>query len=85
MATWLWLNLVLGAFFVLAIAGIPLWLVLKHPDARHRLEHEVEHAIRSVHVPVPRAEADHSRREARPVYARGGQARRPQPWTDSSS
>jgi hypothetical protein len=81
MATWLWLNLVLGAFFVLAIAGIPLWMVIKHPDARHRPEHEVEHAIRAVH----RAETDHAPGMARPVYARGGQTRRPQPWTDPSS
>jgi hypothetical protein len=29
---WLWLNLTLGALFVAAIVGVPLWLVLKRPD-----------------------------------------------------
>jgi len=29
---WLWLNLSLGALFVLAIVAIPLWLVLRRPD-----------------------------------------------------
>jgi hypothetical protein len=29
---WLWLNLGLGALFVLAIVGVPLWLVVKRPD-----------------------------------------------------
>jgi hypothetical protein len=32
MALWLWLNLGLGALFVLAIVGVPLWLVLTRPD-----------------------------------------------------
>ena len=32
MALWLWLNLGLGALFVLAIVGIPLWLVMTRPD-----------------------------------------------------
>ncbi len=29
---WLWPNIVLGASFFLAVTGIPLWLVLRHPD-----------------------------------------------------
>jgi hypothetical protein len=29
---WLWLNIPLMAVFFLAIAGIPLWLVYRHPD-----------------------------------------------------
>ena len=29
---WLWLNVPLMAVFFLAMAGIPLWLVFKHPD-----------------------------------------------------
>jgi hypothetical protein len=29
---WIWVNLVIGAVFVLAISGIPLWLVLTRPD-----------------------------------------------------
>ena len=32
MAVWLWLNLGLGALFVLAIVGVPLWLVITRPD-----------------------------------------------------
>jgi hypothetical protein len=32
--SWFWLNIPLGMVFVLAIAGIPLWMVLRHPDAR---------------------------------------------------
>jgi hypothetical protein len=29
---WFWLNVPLMAVFFLAITGIPLWLVFKHPD-----------------------------------------------------
>jgi hypothetical protein len=32
MSVWLWVNLSLGALFVLAIVGVPLWLVLTRPD-----------------------------------------------------
>ena len=32
--TWFWLNIPLGALFFLAIAGIPLWMVIRHPDYR---------------------------------------------------
>jgi len=32
--SWVWLNIPLGVLVVLAIAGIPMWLVIKHPDAR---------------------------------------------------
>jgi hypothetical protein len=31
---WLWINIPLMAAFFLATAGIPLWLVFKHPDRR---------------------------------------------------
>jgi hypothetical protein len=30
---WFWLNIPLAAAFVAVWTGIPLWLVLKHPDA----------------------------------------------------
>jgi hypothetical protein len=30
---WFWLNIPLAAVFVAAWTGIPLWLVLKRPDA----------------------------------------------------
>jgi hypothetical protein len=33
MPTWLWLNIFWGALFVLAIVGVPLWLVIARPDA----------------------------------------------------
>ncbi len=36
--SWLWLNIPLAALIFFAITGIPLWLVIRHPDtapARH--------------------------------------------------
>ena len=32
MGPWFWLNIPLAAAFLLAWSGIPLWLVLRHPD-----------------------------------------------------
>ena len=32
---WLWLNIPLMAVFFIAVAGIPLWLVLRRPDFGH--------------------------------------------------
>jgi hypothetical protein len=32
MPAWMWLNVVLGALFVLAIVGVPLWMVIARPD-----------------------------------------------------
>ena len=32
MGSWFWLNIPLAAAFFLAWSGIPLWLVLRHPD-----------------------------------------------------
>lgn len=29
---WFWLNVSIGAAFVLPVVGVPLWLVLRHPD-----------------------------------------------------
>ena len=29
---WLWLNVPLMAVFFLAMTGVPLWLVSRHPD-----------------------------------------------------
>jgi hypothetical protein len=34
MSTWIWLNFFFGALFVLAVVGIPLWMVLARPDTR---------------------------------------------------
>jgi hypothetical protein len=30
--SWFWLNIPFGVVFFLAIAGIPLWMVIRHPD-----------------------------------------------------
>jgi hypothetical protein len=30
--SWFWLNMPLAAVFFAATTGIPLWLVLRHPD-----------------------------------------------------
>ena len=35
--SWVLLNIPLGVLVVLAIAGIPMWIVIKHPDARPAL------------------------------------------------
>jgi hypothetical protein len=29
---WFWLNMPLAALIFAAVAGIPLWMVIKHPD-----------------------------------------------------
>jgi hypothetical protein len=29
--SWFWLNIPLGSVFIAATAGLPLWLVLRHP------------------------------------------------------
>ena len=31
---WLWWNIPLEAVFFLAMTGIPLWMVIRHPDSR---------------------------------------------------
>jgi hypothetical protein len=36
MSTWIWLNIVFGALFVLAVVGIPLWMVIARPDTGPR-------------------------------------------------
>jgi hypothetical protein len=30
--TWLWVDIPLCVLFFLAVSGIPLWMVIKHPD-----------------------------------------------------
>ena len=32
--SWVFLNIPMGVLVFLAIAGIPMWLVLRHPDER---------------------------------------------------
>ena len=36
---WFWMNIPLDAAFFLAWTLIPLWMVIKHPDARGRDSH----------------------------------------------
>ncbi len=33
--SWFWLNVPLAALFVAAWSGIPLWMVLRHPERDH--------------------------------------------------
>jgi len=42
MASWFWLNVPLMVLVFLAVSGIPLWLVLRHPDRGP--EHDQRHA-----------------------------------------
>jgi hypothetical protein len=72
MALWLWLNLGLGALFVLAIVGVPLWLVITRPDTGPSL----------AELPGWRRAREHRARQAaarrvaagsRPVHQRAGQ------------
>ena len=37
MTTMVWINVLLAIPFIALWAGIPLWLVLRRPDARSRL------------------------------------------------
>ena len=37
MTTMVWINVLLAVPFIALWAGIPLWLVLKRPDAKPRL------------------------------------------------
>jgi hypothetical protein len=36
MTTWMWLNICFGALFVLAVVGVPLWMVMARPDTGPR-------------------------------------------------
>jgi hypothetical protein len=36
--TWFWLNIPVGAVLFAAMVGIPLWLVIKHPDTGREVE-----------------------------------------------
>jgi hypothetical protein len=70
---WLWLNIPLMAAFFMAMTGIPLWLVFKHPDQERKS------------APRPRATASRpgvsdvtpggNTRFARPGWAHGITAR----------
>jgi hypothetical protein len=50
--SWFWLNVPLMALFFLATAGIPLWLVLRHPEtgpARTSRSIRLDSAVRAGH------------------------------------
>jgi hypothetical protein len=36
MTTWMWLNICFGALFILAVVGVPLWMVITRPDTGPR-------------------------------------------------
>ena len=36
MSTWMWLNICFGALFILAVVGVPLWMVITRPDTGPR-------------------------------------------------
>lgn len=46
---WIWLNIPLGSLIFLTVAGIPLWMVLRHPDTGP----DVQAARRTAHRPAP--------------------------------
>jgi hypothetical protein len=45
---WIWLNMPLGAVIFLAIAGIPLWMVIRRPDTGP----DAQAARRAAHRPA---------------------------------
>ena len=36
MPSWVWLNICFGALFILAVIGVPLWMVIAGPDSGRR-------------------------------------------------
>jgi hypothetical protein len=65
--SWFWLNVPLMIVFFLATAGIPLWLVLRHPDrtASPRPTLLLDATPQSVPVMVPVTLAEDDREMAR--------------------
>ena len=52
---WLLLNLLLAAPFVALWVGVPLWLVLKHPDQDARPRAASGHRPQAVTSPAPQS------------------------------
>lgn len=50
---WLWLNVPLGSLIFLAVAGIPMWLVIKRPDTRLDPASPRRAALAAARVPAP--------------------------------
>jgi hypothetical protein len=80
---WFWLNIPLATVIFLAMSLIPLWLVIKRPDARSHASGPSRRAIgrpAAVAVPVPVESAALSAvrlEHARLVTAGAGRAGRP--------
>jgi hypothetical protein len=59
---WLWLNIALGALIFLAVSGIPLWMVIKHPDTApawpEALEGGAAPALAAVPAATPGTQAE---------------------------
>jgi Flp pilus assembly protein TadB len=55
---WLWINIPLMAAFFLAMTGIPLWLVFKHPDRRPAPERQGQELPDSVAARYAAARAE---------------------------
>lgn len=66
---WLWLNISLAALIFLTVTGVPLWLVIKHPDTAPTWPETPEGGVTRSPRPVlaalpaatpdPRAQAEH--------------------------
>jgi hypothetical protein len=70
MATWFWLNIPLMVLAFAAIAGIPYWLVFKHPDhgpveAVRREEAALAHELARLRAHEHEHEREREREEQR--------------------
>jgi hypothetical protein len=68
--SWIWLNIPLGVLVVLAIAGIPMWLVVKHPDARPDLAAAARPDLAA--AALPSRDRAHARTPAARIPLRAG-------------
>ncbi len=53
---WFWLNIPIAAVIFAAMVGIPLWLVMRHPDTGQEIQEAA--ARRRVAVPIYVASMD---------------------------
>ncbi|MGO9163538.1 MAG: hypothetical protein ACLP7J_23100 [Streptosporangiaceae bacterium] len=75
--SWFWMNISLGAVFFLAMTLIPLWMVIRHPDARSR------GAAGLADIEARRAEVRPVRAPAAAAASRTTMDRTGADWTDS--
>jgi hypothetical protein len=70
---WLWLNIGIGAPIFLAIAGIPLWIVIRYPDTGPAFE---TYSVQGGRAPTVRGPGSPSRPagHARPLSLRDRRA-----------